>query len=80
MADGFSGAAILYVGAFGGAAITIDPNANDMILGPDITGANGKDLVLTKATARRGDFVKLGNSDADGYHITELRGTWAREG
>jgi hypothetical protein len=80
VADGFSGAAILYVGPFGGAAITIAPNAADMILGPDITGANAKHLILTKATARRGDFVKLGNSDADGYHITELRGTWAREG
>jgi hypothetical protein len=79
VADGFSGAAILYVGAFGGAAITISPNANDMILGPDISGANDKDLILTKATARRGDYVKLGNSDDDGYHITELRGTWARE-
>jgi hypothetical protein len=79
VADGFSGATILYVGAFGGAAITIAPNANDMILGPDISGANDKDLVLTKATARRGDFVTLGNSDDDGYHVTQMRGTWARE-
>ena len=80
VADGFSGAVILYVGAFGGAAITLAPNANDMILGPDITGANDKDLVLTKATACRGDFVALGNSDDDGYHVTQMRGTWAREG
>jgi hypothetical protein len=79
VAAGFAGAVILYVGPFGGAAITIDPNSGDMILGPDITGADNKDLILTKATARRGDYVKLGNSDADGYHITELRGTWARE-
>lgn len=79
VADGFAGAVILYVGAFGGAAITIDPNAADMILGPDITGADNKDLILTKATSRRGDFVKLESGDADGYHVTELRGTWARE-
>jgi hypothetical protein len=80
VADGFAGAVILYVGPFGGADITIAPHADDMILGPDITGANDKDLVLTKATARRGDYLKLGNSDADGYHVTELRGTWARQG
>lgn len=79
IADGFGGAVILYVGAFGGAAITIDPAAADMILGPDITGADNKDLILTKATARRGDFVKLEHGDADGYHVTQLRGTWVRE-
>lgn len=79
IADGFGGAVILYVGAFGGAAITISPNSSDMILGPDITGADDKDLILTKATARRGDFVKLEHGDADGYHVTQMRGTWVRE-
>lgn len=79
IADGFGGAVILYVGAFGGCALTIDPAAADMILGPDITGADNKDLILTKATSRRGDFVKLDLGDADGYVVTELRGTWARE-
>lgn len=79
IADGFSGAVILYVGAYGGAAITIDPNSGDMILGPDITGADDKDLILTKATSRRGDFVKLETYDADGYHVAEMRGTWARQ-
>lgn len=79
IADGLSGLTILYVGAFGGAAVTVDPNANDMILGPDITGADNKDLILTKATSRRGDFVTLISGDADGYMVTELRGTWVRE-
>lgn len=79
IADGLSGLTILYVGAFGGAAVTISPAAADMILGPDITGADNKDLILTKATARRGDFATLIAGDADGYMVTELRGTWARE-
>lgn len=79
IADGFGGAIILAVGAFGTTAVTIAPDANDMILGPDITGANDKDLILTKATQRRGDFVKLDLGDADGYVVTEMRGTWARE-
>jgi len=79
IAAGLSGLTILYVGAYGGAAIAVDPNASDMILGPDITGADNKDLILTKATARRGDFVTLIAGDADGYMVTRLRGTWARE-
>lgn len=79
IADGFGGAVILAVGAFGTTAVTIDPAAADSILGPDITGADNKDLICTKATQRRGDFVKLDLGDADGYVVTAMRGTWARE-
>ncbi len=67
------------IGAFGTVAVTLSPQAADMILGPDITGADDKDLINTKATAKRGDFVKLGGNDADGYSVQELRGTWARQ-
>ncbi len=70
---------VLAIGAFGTTKLVLDPNASDMILGPDITGADNKDLILTKATQRRGDYVKLIAGDADGYMVTELRGTWARE-
>jgi len=79
IADGLSGITILAIGAFGTTAVTISPAAADMILGPDITGADNKDLVLTKATQRRGDFVTLIAGDADGYMVTQLRGIWARE-
>jgi len=79
IADGLSGLTILAVGAFGTTAVTVDPNANDMILGPDITGADNKDLICTKSTQRRGDFVTLIAGDADGYMATEMRGIWARE-
>lgn len=79
IADGLAGLTILAVGAFGTTAVTIDPAAADMILGPDITGADNKDLICTKATQRRGDFVTLTNGDADGYLVTAMRGTWARQ-
>lgn len=79
IATGLDGIAIMAVSAFGTTAVTISPNASDMILGPDITGADNKDLILTKATQRRGDFVILGGNDADGYSTIALRGTWARE-
>jgi hypothetical protein len=79
IADGLSGLTILAVGAFGTTAVTIDPAAADMILGPDISGADNKDLICTKATQRRGDFVELIAGDADGYMVVKKRGTWARE-
>lgn len=79
IADGLGGITILAVGAFGTTAVTVDPAAADMILGPNITGADNKDLICTKATQRRGDFVTLDLGDADGYVVTELRGTWARQ-
>jgi len=79
IATGLDGIAILAIGSFGTTAVTISPAAADMILGPDITGADDKDLILTKATQRRGDFVILGLGDADGYTANRLRGTWARQ-
>lgn len=79
IATGLDGLAIVAIGAFGTTAVTIEPAAADMILGPDITGADNKDLILTKATQRRGDFVVLGGNDADGYSVQQMRGTWARQ-
>lgn len=79
IAAGLSGLTLVAGGAFGTMAMAISPNASDMILGPDITGADDKDLQLTKATQRRGDFVELIAGDADGYMVVKLRGTWVRE-
>lgn len=79
IATGLDGFAVVNGGAFGAVAVNVSPNASDMILGPDITGADNKDLINTKATARRGDFVVLGGNDADGYATQALRGIWARE-
>jgi len=79
IADGLGGIKIVAIGAFGTTLVKIDPAAADMILGPDISGADNKDLLLTKATQRRGDYVVLDLGDADGYVVTEMVGTWARE-
>jgi hypothetical protein len=79
IAAGLDGFVLVNGGSFGTVAVTASPAAADMILGPDITGADNKDLINTKATARRGDFVILGGNDADGYAVQALRGTWARE-
>lgn len=79
IADGLGGVKIVNIGPFNTIAVTISPAAADMILGPDITGADNKDLINTKATAKRGDYVVLDLGDADGYVVTEMVGTWARE-
>lgn len=79
IADGYAGGMIVNGGSYGSVAVNISPAAVDMILGPDITGADNKDLINTKATAKRGDRVKLDLGDADGYVVTEMVGTWARE-
>ncbi len=79
IATGLDGVMIVNGGSYGTVAVNISPNASDMILGPDITGADNKDLINTKATAQRGDFVVLGGNDADGYAVQAMRGTWARE-
>lgn len=79
IATGYAGGLVVNGGAYGAVAVTLSPNAVDMILGPDITGADDKDLINTKATAKRGDFVQLDLGDADGYVVTALRGTWARQ-
>ncbi len=70
---------LVCAGAYGTVEITISPAALDSLEGPDITAADDKDVVNTKATAQRGDFAVLGHADAVGHTITELRGTWARQ-
>lgn len=70
---------IVNLGAFGAVAVNISPAAADKVQGPDLPGTDNKDLINTKATARRGDFVKLATGDANGALVTELRGIWATE-
>jgi hypothetical protein len=77
--EGIAGLRIGNIAAFGAAKVSVDPAAADMIEGPDITAADNKDIINTKATARRGDFIELGNGDANGWSITKKRGIWARE-
>jgi len=70
---------IVNEGAYGTVAVNVDPAAADKIMGPDIAGADNKDLINTKATARRGDLVQLRLGHADGPMVERLVGTWAQE-
>ena len=77
--EGIGGIKIVNIGAFGTVAVKVTPNAVDMIEGPGITAADAKYLINTKATACRGDFIELEYGDANGWTITGMTGTWARE-
>ena len=58
--------------------MTISPNSSDKFL-VDIAGAAGtddKDIVNTKATQARLDFVHLIGMDGAGWCIADVRGTW----
>ena len=77
--EGIAGFRVGNIGAYGAVGVAISPNASDMIEGPDITAADNKDLINTKATAQRGDFAEIANGDANGWSVTAIRGTWARE-
>lgn len=61
--------------------VTVSPNANDMICGMEVTAANDKDFVNTKATAKVGDEISLlGDGVADtGWLVTNVKGIWTKE-
>lgn len=70
IADGLNDILIVAIGAFGSTQIKIDPNSNDGVHAADLTATADKDLLLTKATQRRGDSARLFLGDADGYLAT----------
>ncbi|MCK5605277.1 hypothetical protein KAR91_25520 [Candidatus Pacearchaeota archaeon] len=74
-------------GADAAVGITISPNASDKIMGSFATGGanivmsgtDDKDLVNTKATALKGDFIVLEADGADGWYIRGGIGIWTEE-
>ncbi len=76
--EGMAGIKIVNIGAYGTILVTVTPNAADMVEGPDITAADTKGVLNTKATAQRGDYVELEYSDANGWVIVDKKGTWVR--
>lgn len=63
----------------GAASLAISPAAADRIMGVGLTSADNKDLINTKATAKRGDYVELVGDGVNGWMIRKIVGTWARE-
>ncbi len=74
-------------GADGNNIVTISPDADDAIFGSIAnaaadsvaSGVDNKDLSNTKATANKGDRVKLVADGSTGWFIAEGVGIWASE-
>lgn len=67
IADGLDDILIVAIDAYGTTQIKIDPAALDSIRAADLAAVDNKDLLLTKATQRRGDSARVFLGDADGY-------------
>lgn len=65
--------------ADGAALVSISPAAADKIVGNGFTATDNKDAQNTKATAKKGDMMRLVGDGVDGWYVQEVRGTWARE-
>jgi len=69
----------IYTGQNGNGSITISPNASDGIAYAG-SATDDKDLILTKATARAGDYVKVASFQETGaWQVVEAVGTFAKE-
>jgi hypothetical protein len=78
IADGLDDILIVAIDAFGTTQIKIDPAAADNIRAADLAAVDNKDLLLTKATQRRGDRARIFLGDADGYSAS-IKGIWTAE-
>lgn len=59
--------------------VELAPVAADLIAGGQITAADDKSYLNTKATARVGDEVTVVGNGTTGWNITHQKGIWARE-
>lgn len=62
-----------------GTGLSISPAAADHIRGNGLTSVDDKDLINSGGTDRLGDSVTLYCDGADGWVITSIIGTWAKE-
>ena len=59
--------------------LQLDPAAADAIMGNGLTSVDHKDLVNTAAPDAEGDTVTIIGDGVDGWWITDIVGTWAKE-
>ena len=70
---------IVNTGADGAVGLQASPAAVDKIMGPDSAGVDDKDWINTKATAKKGDMVRLVADGSLGYYVVDQHGTWAAQ-
>jgi hypothetical protein len=70
---------ILNTGADGTVGISLSPDAADKIQGGGLAAADNEDLINTKATAKKGDMIRVVGDGADGWFVQEIRGVWSEQ-
>lgn len=69
----------IYTGTDGNGSITLSPAAVDGITYAG-SQTDDKDLILTKATAKAGDYVKIASIDqVIAWQVVEAKGIWAKQ-
>lgn len=69
----------VYAGNNGAATLTLSPNAVDGITYAG-SQTDNKDMILTKATAKAGDFVTISSIDQTvAWQVVAVRGVWTKE-
>ena len=59
--------------------LTVSPNASDGITYAG-SSTDDKDIINTKATSKKGDFITLASLDGtDAWQVVAVRGIWAKE-
>jgi len=79
--------AFLNNGADGAYGFTISPNAADMLMGSfdngrvltSLSGTDDKDIVNTKATANKGDYLVVESDGVNGWFVIGGKGIWTEE-
>jgi hypothetical protein len=66
-------------GLSAGTGLSVSPAAVDKIMGNGLTSLDNKDAINSGATDREGDSITLEGDGVDGWYITSVIGTWARE-
>jgi len=62
----------------GSIAVTIAPNASDLVAGGTWTAADNKSIVNTKVTAKVGDELQLVADGVNGWMVVKQIGIWAK--
>lgn len=70
---------IVNIAKDGQALLTVSPNANDGITYAG-SSTDDKDIINTKATAKKGDYITLASLDGVvAWQVVAVRGIWAKE-
>lgn len=63
----------------GTVAVNVSPNSADLIAGMQVTAADDKDFINTKATSKVGDYLQIVGNGTTGWNVQSVKGIWVKE-